>query len=53
MLSIVSKKGNKYGVKDSSDGVVEFCTIKELTYITETLGLKIRGFSSHQKSIKV
>ena len=52
MLSIVSKKGNKYGVKDSTDGVVEFCTIKELTYITETLGLKIRGFRDGKVTAK-
>lgn len=53
MFKIVEKKGNKYGVKDTKDGVVEYYTANELLAVQKKFNLKIDGIEKLQKQPKI
>lgn len=53
MFKIVEKKGNKYGVKDTKDGVVEWYTANEILAVQKKFNLKIDGIEKLQKQPKI
>lgn len=52
MYIICSKKGNKYGIKDTNDGVVEFYTKEQIDVIVRKHKLKIRGYDNGVISVQ-
>ena len=52
MYIICSKKGNKYGIKDTTDGVIEFYTKEQIDVMVRKYKLKIKGYSNGVISIQ-
>lgn len=54
MFKVIGKKGNKYGVKDTKDGVVEWYTANEILAVQKKFNLKIDGIEKllEQKKTK-
>lgn len=52
MYIICSKKGNKYGIKDTNDGVVEFYTKEQIDVIVRKHKLKIKGYDNGVISVQ-
>lgn len=53
MFYVNSKKGNKYGVIDTNDGVIEYYTAKELINIISSYSIKIEGCNLVENKISI
>ena len=51
LYSICCKKGNKYGILDSADGVVEYYTERQISIIVNKYKLNVMGYNNGKISI--